>query len=147
MGFSQNLSPIARAKFAGTALKPEPVISLDSALDAFESQTLEFVKTEFNHPLFILFSSGTTGVPKCITHGHGGTLLQHLKEHQLHGDIRPHDQLFYFTTCGWMMWNWLVTGIPSGANILLYEGAPFYQDARVLFQLADLLFMVARMQP
>jgi acetoacetyl-CoA synthetase len=92
---------------------------------------------DFNHPLYILYSSGTTGVPKCIVHGAGGTLLQHLKEHQLHCDIKPGDRVFYFTTCGWMMWNWLVTVLASGAAIVLYDGAPFYPDAHRLFELVD----------
>jgi acetoacetyl-CoA synthetase len=84
-----------------------------------------------------LFSSGTTGIPKCIVHSAGGTLLQHLKEHQLHADVRPGDRVFYFTTCGWMMWNWLVTALASGAAIVLYDGAPFQPDGNRLFDLAD----------
>jgi len=91
----------------------------------------------FTQPLYILYSSGTTGVPKCIVHGAGGTLLQHLKEHQLHCDVHPDDRVFYFTTCGWMMWNWLVTALASRATIVLYDGAPFHPDARRLFDLAD----------
>src|SRR6185295_8832933 len=96
-----------------------------------------FERWPFNHPLYIVYSSGTTGVPKCIVHGAGGTLLQHLKEHQLHCDVRPGDRVFYFTTCGWMMWNWLVTALASRAAIVLYDGAPFYPDGRCLFDLAD----------
>jgi acetoacetyl-CoA synthetase len=83
-----------------------------------------------------MFSSGTTGVPKCIVHCHGGVLLQHLKEHQLHSDVRPGDRLFYFTTCGWMMWNWLVSGLACGATLLLYDGSPFAGKGTVLFDLA-----------
>ena len=90
------------------------------------STTLEFARLPFNHPLYILYSSGTTGVPKCIVHGAGGTLIQHLKEHQLHCDIQPGDRVFYFTTCGWMMWNWLVTALASDATLLLYDGSPFH---------------------
>jgi acetoacetyl-CoA synthetase len=96
-----------------------------------------FEPLPFNHPLYILYSSGTTGVPKCIVHGAGGTLLQHLKEHQLHCDIRPGDRVFYYTTSSWMMWNWLVTALASEATILLYDGSPFYPDGRVLFDMAD----------
>ena len=95
-----------------------------------------FRRVAFNHPLFIMFSSGTTGVPKCIVHGHGGVLLQHLKEHQLHSDVRPDDRLFYFTTCGWMMWNWLVSGLACGATLLLYDGSPFAAGGTVLFDYA-----------
>ena len=85
-----------------------------------------FEQLPFNHPLYILYSSGTTGVPKCIVHGAGGTLLQHLKEHQLHCDIKAGDRVFYFTTCGWMMWNWLVSALASEATLLLYDGSPFH---------------------
>jgi acetoacetyl-CoA synthetase len=91
----------------------------------------------FSHPLYVLYSSGTTGIPKCIVHGAGGTLIQHLKEHQLHCDIHPGDRVFYFTTLGWMMWNWLVTVLASDAAILLYDGAPFHPDGNTLFTFAD----------
>jgi acetoacetyl-CoA synthetase len=94
---------------------------------------IEFATLPFNYPLFIMFSSGTTGVPKCIVHGHGGTILQHLKEHQLQCDVKKDDRLFYFTTCGWMMWNWLISGLASGATLLLYDGNPFYPDGNVLW--------------
>ncbi|MDP6818047.1 MAG: acetoacetate--CoA ligase [Alphaproteobacteria bacterium] len=98
---------------------------------------IDFVSLPFNHPLFIMFSSGTTGVPKCITHGAGGTLIQHIKEHVLHTDIKENDRVFYFTTCGWMMWNWLVGALASKATLLLYDGAPFHPDGNVLFDYAD----------
>jgi acetoacetyl-CoA synthetase len=97
----------------------------------------QFAQLPFNHPLYILYSSGTTGVPKCIVHGAGGTLIQHLKEHQLHCDIQPGDRVFYFSTCGWMMWNWLVTVLASDATLILYDGSPFLHDGQVLFDLAD----------
>lgn len=97
---------------------------------------LQFEPMAFNDPLYILYSSGTTGKPKCIVHGIGGTLLQHLKEHQLHCDIKPGERIFYFTTCGWMMWNWLVSALASGATLVLYDGSPFYPDGNVLWDLA-----------
>ena len=83
------------------------------------------LRLPFDHPLYILYSSGTTGAPKCIVHGAGGTLLQHLKEQRLHCDIRPDDRFFYFTTTGWMMWNWLASGLAAGATLVLFEGSPF----------------------
>ena len=97
---------------------------------------IRFERLPFDHPLFIMYSSGTTGVPKCIVHGAGGTLLQHLKEHVLHTDIRSGDRLFYFTTCGWMMWNWLVSGLAAGATLLLYDGSPFVSKGSVLWDYA-----------
>ena len=104
---------------------------------AVKDAKLEFTQVEFDHPLYIMYSSGTTGIPKCIVHGVGGTLLQHLKEHAIHVDIGPDDRLFYFTTCGWMMWNWLVTGLASGATLILYDGSPFFDDGKVLWQIAE----------
>ena len=111
--------------------------SLLEFIEPFEPKTIAFEQVEFNHPLYILYSSGTTGVPKCIVHGTGGSLLQHIKEHRLHSDVKPGDRLFYFTTLGWMMWNWLVSGLASGATLLLYDGSPFVERGRVLFDFAD----------
>jgi acetoacetyl-CoA synthetase len=96
----------------------------------------QFARFPFDRPLYILFSSGTTGKPKCITHGAGGTLLQHLKEHQLHCDLGRGERLFYFTTLGWMMWNWLITGLASGATLVLFDGNPFHPGPEALWDLA-----------
>jgi acetoacetyl-CoA synthetase len=98
---------------------------------------IRFEQVPFDHSQYILFSSGTTGVPKCIVHGAGGTLLKHICEHQLHCDVKPGDRLFYFTTLGWMMWNWLISGLASGATLLLYDGSPFVRNGNILFDYAD----------
>lgn len=105
------------------------------ALECDGSQ-FQFERFSFSQPLYILYSSGTTGIPKCIVHGAGGTLLQHLKEHLLHCDIQPNDTLFYYTTTGWMMWNWLVSGLAAGASVVLYDGSPLVPGDSVLWNLA-----------
>ena len=112
-------------------------VSWDAFLAPHPAGPIDYVELPFAHPLYILYSSGTTGVPKCIVHGAGGTLLQHLKEHRLHGDVKRGDRLFYYTTCGWMMWNWLVSGLAAGATLLLYDGSPFVRAGRVLWDYAD----------
>jgi acetoacetyl-CoA synthetase len=103
----------------------------------YPPRDIAFTRLAFNNPLYIMYSSGTTGVPKCIVHGIGGTLIQHIKEHRLHCDIKPGTRLFYFTTCGWMMWNWLVSALASEATLVLYDGSPFHVGGRVLFDLAE----------
>ena len=106
-------------------------------LDPFDIDEIKFQRFDFNHPLYILFSSGTTGTPKCIVHGAGGTLIQHLKDHLLQTDVKPGDRVFYFTTLGWMMWNWLVSGLAARATILLYDGSPFFPNGHSLFDFAE----------
>ncbi|MDQ3195621.1 MAG: acetoacetate--CoA ligase [Pseudomonadota bacterium] len=112
-------------------------VALADFIAAYEPDDIEFEALPFDHPLYILYSSGTTGVPKCIVHGAGGTLLQHVKEHLLHVDVKAGDRLFYFTTCGWMMWNWMVSGLACGATLMLYDGSPFYPRADILFDYVD----------
>jgi len=104
---------------------------------AVEVEEMQFEQVPANHPLYIMYSSGTTGVPKCIVHGVVGTLLQHIKELKLHTDVKREDTIFYFTTCGWMMWNWLVSSLALGARVLLYDGNPFYPDASAMWQMAE----------
>ncbi len=136
----QNLKSLVQ-----TILIPYPESRADlpvgmTAWDDFGEPGAEpvYQRLPFDHPLYIMFSSGTTGLPKCMVHGAGGTLLQHLKEHQLHCDLGPSDRIFYFTTCGWMMWNWLVSGLASGATVVLYDGSPV-KPRKVLWDLvADL---------
>jgi acetoacetyl-CoA synthetase len=128
--------------FLRTALKAPDLASIRNAVPLNDwiggRAAPEFVRSPFDHPLYIMYSSGTTGLPKCMVHGAGGTLLQHLKEHQLHCDIGPGDRVFYFTTCGWMMWNWLVSVLASSAALVLYDGAPMPpSEPGSLWRMAD----------
>ena len=112
-------------------------IDVHALMAPYKPRVIEFERLPFNHPLYILYSSGTTGVPKCIVHGAGGTLLQHLKEHVLHIGVGRDDRLFYFTTLGWMMWNWQLTALAAGSAVMLYDGSPFARDGNILFDFAE----------
>ncbi len=116
-----------------------PLLFLDALDDLPPAAPLSFARMPFGAPLFILFSSGTTGRPKCIVHSIGGTLLQHLKEHRLHSDIRPGDVVFFYSTASWMMWNWLASALASGATLVLYDGSPFHPGPGRLWEMADQL--------
>ena len=112
-------------------------VTMEALIEKYPPKEVEIERVAFSHPLYILFSSGTTGVPKCIVHSHGGTLLQLTKEQQLHAGLRENDRVYYFTTCGWMMWNWLVNCLASGTVLMLYEGSPFAPSAGVVFDYAQ----------
>ncbi|HPA00708.1 MAG TPA: acetoacetate--CoA ligase [Chiayiivirga sp.] len=142
-GFAREIDSIERIVVVPYLDRPASLdavpraVNLEEFIAPFAEAALEFVPTPFDHPLYIMYSSGTTGVPKCIVHGAGGALIQHLKEHVLHADVKREDKLFYYTTCGWMMWNWLVSGLAVGATVVLYDGNPSWPDASALWNLAD----------
>jgi len=121
---------------AAQPIRIEGAISYADALDT-DATELDFVPVNFDDPLYIMYSSGTTGVPKCIVHSVGGTLLQHIKELSLHTDLKEAEKIFYFTTCGWMMWNWLVSSLSLGGTIVLFDGSPFYPNANRMLDLID----------
>ena len=132
------VAPYLRQGDAAGALATIPhAATWEDFVAPFAPAPIAYERLPFEQPLYILYSSGTTGVPKCIVHGAGGTLLQHVKEHRMHSDVRPGDRLFYFTTCGWMMWNWLASGLASGATLLLYDGSPFVAEGRILWDFAE----------
>ncbi len=121
----------------GATSNPQTIFWESISSPANDWVELEFAPLPFNHPLYLLYSSGTTGVPKCIVHGAGGTLLQHLKELILHTDLTRGDRIFYFTTCGWMMWNWLISSLATGATVVLYDGSPTYPETDSLWRIAE----------
>jgi acetoacetyl-CoA synthetase len=129
--------PHADEADSGTGTDAPRATAWEAFVGPYRGAGLDCEPLPFNHPLYVMYSSGTTGVPKCIVHGAGGTLIQHLKEHRLHCDVKPGDRVFYFTTCGWMMWNWLLTALASSATLILYDGSATYRDGTVLFDLAD----------
>ncbi|MEM7353712.1 MAG: acetoacetate--CoA ligase [Acidobacteriota bacterium] len=125
-------------------LEPAPALSFSDRAElwgdvvaAYAPGEIDFAQLPFDHPLYIMYSSGTTGLPKCMVHSAGGTLIQHLKELVLHTDLGPDDRIFYFTTCGWMMWNWLVSSLATGATVLLYDGSPMKPTPEILFDFAE----------
>ncbi|MCL9777261.1 acetoacetate--CoA ligase [Vibrio methylphosphonaticus] len=121
-------------KCAATSVSTHSWLSI---MTHYQPQPLNFTRVRFNDPLFVLYSSGTTGKPKCIVHSVGGTIINHLKEHQLHCDVKPKDRVFYYTTCGWMMWNWHVSALASGACLVIFDGSPVYPQTSVLWDLAQ----------
>lgn len=138
MGKLPSLKKTVIVQYLKSDLSHAGGVTFDEFKNKFKPSEIGFEKFDFNTPLYIMFSSGTTGIPKCIVHGAGGTLIQHLKEHRLHCDVKRGDRVFYFTTCGWMMWNWLVTALASEAALLLYDGSPFHPDGYTLFNYAGL---------
>ena len=133
-----SVKQVVVVKYVGSSSPlPQRGVKHDDFLARFQPGKISYRRVPFNSPLYILYSSGTTGVPKCIVHGVGGVLLMHLKEHVLHCDVKPGDRLFWFTTCGWMMWNWLVSGLAAGATLLLYDGSPFVGRGNILFDFAQ----------
>jgi acetoacetyl-CoA synthetase len=135
-----SLERVILVSYGGEKIIPRGIpnaVAYEDFLAPFEAKEFAFTRFAFAHPLYILYSSGTTGVPKCIIHSAGGAILQHTKEHLLHCDIKPNDRVFYFTTCGWMMWNWLISALASEAALILYDGSPFHPGPPTLFDYAD----------
>ncbi|MCF6323845.1 MAG: acetoacetate--CoA ligase [Gammaproteobacteria bacterium] len=139
---SQHISSITQVIVIPYLNQQPNLVALPNAINYHQfvktgCEEIDFVQLPFDHPLYILYSSGTTGKPKCIVHSAGGTLIQHLKELVLHTDLKADDSIFYFTTCGWMMWNWLVSSLATGATLILYDGSPFHPSPEILFDIAE----------
>jgi acetoacetyl-CoA synthetase len=135
-----SLERVILVGYDGDKITPRDIpgaVAYEDFLAPFAASEFAFTRFAFAQPLYILYSSGTTGVPKCIVHSAGGAILQHTKEHLLHCDIKPNDRVFYFTTCGWMMWNWLISALAAEATLILYDGSPFHPGPPTLFDYAD----------
>ena len=132
----QSIEHVIRIPYLGITPVFDDYMCYKKILKTYPPKDIVFERFSFNHPFVILFSSGTTGAPKCIVHGAGGTLIQHMKEHQLHCNIKAGDAVFYYTTCGWMMWNWLVSTLASKARVVLFEGSPMHPSPDILMEMA-----------
>ncbi|NAZ95102.1 acetoacetate--CoA ligase [Vibrio toranzoniae] len=138
IGYLKPSNDLEKSDLEKNNVEPDvPTQSWQNIINHYQPQPLRFVRVGFNEPLFVLYSSGTTGKPKCIVHSVGGTTINHLKEHQLHCDVKPNDRVFYYTTCGWMMWNWHVSALASGACLVIFDGSPVYPQSNVLWDLAQ----------
>ncbi|MGB1975275.1 MAG: acetoacetate--CoA ligase [Vibrio toranzoniae] len=138
IGYLKPSNDLEKSDLEKNNVEPDvPTQSWQNIISHYQPKSLRFTRVGFNEPLFVLYSSGTTGKPKCIVHAVGGTTINHLKEHQLHCDIKPKDRVFYYTTCGWMMWNWHVSALASGACLVIFDGCPVYPQPNVLWDLAQ----------